>query len=235
MTIGHGPRRGIRIVGRFGTLAGAVLLASIIAAGIGWTIATWRSEGGLSATLLIDTIRSWGMWGVAGSIALMIAHSFLFFPSEILCIANGAVYGAFWGAVITWTGAMLAASIMFALVRRYGRPALDRILPAHQREKLDRWTLQSGAAALLAGRLIPLLAFNLVNCLAALTTIRWPTYLWVTGVGILPLTIILSLVGAYAVSTPPWAFAAFVAVAAISYPLLRRWGRRASLTVVDRR
>ena len=36
-------------------------------------------------------IRSWGGWGVGISIALMVAHSFLPFPAEILACANGMI------------------------------------------------------------------------------------------------------------------------------------------------
>ncbi len=73
-------------------------------------------------------IRSWGAWGVAGSIGLMTAHSFLPFPAEIIAVANGMVYGPLWGSAITWVGAMLGASMAFGLVRLLGRPFLFRML-----------------------------------------------------------------------------------------------------------
>jgi hypothetical protein len=41
----------------------------------------------------VALIRSWGPWGIAGSIGLMVAHSFLPFPAEIVALANGMVYG----------------------------------------------------------------------------------------------------------------------------------------------
>lgn len=50
--------------------------------------------------------------------------------------------------------------------------------------------------ALLIGRLIPVVAFNLLNYAAAMTHISWWTYIWATGLGILPLTILLNVFGA---------------------------------------
>jgi uncharacterized membrane protein YdjX (TVP38/TMEM64 family) len=140
-------------------------------------------------------IRSWGAWGVAASIGLMIAHSFLPFPAEVIALANGMVYGPLWGAVITWTGAMLGASTAFALGRAFGRPFVMRALSERHRRALERWTLRQGGAALLASRLVPVIAFNLINYAAALTPISWWTFLWATGLGILPLTILLSVLG----------------------------------------
>jgi len=40
------------------------------------------------------------------------------------------------------------------------------------------------------------IAFNLLNYAAALTNISWWTFIWATGLGILPLTILLNVFGA---------------------------------------
>ena len=56
--------------------------------------------------------------------------------------------------------------------------------------------------SLLIGRLIPLIAFNLINYAAALTEISWWTFLWATGIGILPLTILLNVVGNQMLTVP---------------------------------
>ena len=63
------------------------------------------AQHGISADMVEQTIRSWGAWGVLASIGLMVFHSFVPFPAELLAIANGMVYGPLWGTVITWTGA----------------------------------------------------------------------------------------------------------------------------------
>lgn len=143
----------------------------------------------------VALIRSWGGWGVLASITLMVAHSFLPFPSEVIALANGMVYGPLWGAVITWLGAMLGASATFGLVRWLGRPFVERFLAAESRERLNLWSHEYGGHALLMSRLIPLIAFNLINYAAALAGISWWTFLWTTALGILPLTILLAILG----------------------------------------
>jgi uncharacterized membrane protein YdjX (TVP38/TMEM64 family) len=72
---------------------------------------TGRLDGALEDTVAL--IRSWGAWGVVGSIGLMVAHSFVPFPAELLAIANGMVFGPIAGTVVTWVGAMLGAFAAF--------------------------------------------------------------------------------------------------------------------------
>jgi uncharacterized membrane protein YdjX (TVP38/TMEM64 family) len=159
---------------------------------------------------------------VAASIGLMIAHSFLPFPAEIIALANGMVYGPLWGAVITWIGAMLGASIAFGLVRALGRPFVMRLLSERRQAELAAWSRRRGGLALLIARLIPVIAFNLINYAAALTHISWWTFLWATGLGILPLTIVLAVLGDNVLELPMWFWLALGAAALVGWLAMRR-------------
>jgi uncharacterized membrane protein YdjX (TVP38/TMEM64 family) len=179
--------------------AGLGLLALVVAAFLG----IWLSGGdiaavvpsGLSADQVAARIRSWGGWGIAGSLVLMAAHSFVPFPAELVAIANGMVFGLVLGTAITWTGAMLGAVVAFALARWLGRPFVHAILPARHAAALDRWTARQGAGVLLISRFLPVVSFNLINYAAGLTAVSWWTFLWTTGLGILPLTFLMVLAG----------------------------------------
>lgn len=148
-----------------------------------------------SAQAIEETIRSWGMWGVLASIVLMIVHSFVPFPAELIAVANGMVYGPVWGTVITWTGAMLGAFLAFGLARTLGRPFVERMVTKGNRRLVDDWAYAQGGKLLLMGRLIPVISFNLINYAAGLTRISWWTFAWATGVGILPLTVLMVVMG----------------------------------------
>ncbi len=76
---------------------------------------------------------------------------------------------------------------------------------------------------MLASRLIPLIAFNLLNYGAALTAISWWTFLWATGIGILPLTILLAIIGDRALVLPLWAWIALGVFLLACWLALRRW------------
>jgi uncharacterized membrane protein YdjX (TVP38/TMEM64 family) len=149
----------------------------------------------LSVAAVERTIESWGMWGVAGAILLMVLHSFVPFPAEIVAMANGMLYGPLWGTVITWTGAMLGAYLAFGLARWLGRPFVLAMVASRHHEQLDDWMAHHGGGVLLLSRFVPVISFNLINYAAGLTAISWWTFTWATGLGILPLTFLMVLMG----------------------------------------
>ena len=174
-----------------------VLLAGLLVLGVGVTTAAvyFGAHYDLSVRAIKETILSWGAWGVVASIGLMVLHSFVPFPAELLAIANGMLYGRFWGVVVTWVGAMLGAFAAFGLARALGRPFVEAMVARRHWDALDEWTAAEGARLLLISRLIPVIAFNLINYAAGLTRIPWWTFAWATGVGILPMTTLMVLAG----------------------------------------
>jgi uncharacterized membrane protein YdjX (TVP38/TMEM64 family) len=180
---------------RGATVAGVGVVAAIVLAG--FAIAWWGLPPGfdLSGEAIANHVRSLGMWGHGAIVGLMVVHSFVPFPAEFVAAAAGICYGAVWGTVLTWTGAMIGAALSFGLTRRLGRPFAEAMLSERHRAKLDAWSADQGAAALLASRFIPVIAFNLINYAAGLTPVSWWTFLWTTGLGILPLTFLMVLMG----------------------------------------
>jgi uncharacterized membrane protein YdjX (TVP38/TMEM64 family) len=178
-------------------LKGGVLLCICLAAAIALAAVAFFLEWGPNLTIdeFVETIRSWGMWGVFGSIALMMIHSFVPFPAELLACANGMIYGPLWGTVITWTGAMLGAAIAFGLARKLGRPFVERMVARRNWDVLDDWAAVNGWQVVLISRFIPVIAFNLINYAAGLTRLTWWQFLWTTGLGILPLTFLMVVMG----------------------------------------
>ena len=216
------PQNSIPVSVRAGLVALLALILLIVA--VTWWL--WPEDfslgGAQTVEALVAQIRSWGHWAVLGSIALMVAHSFLPFPSEIITLANGMVFGPLWGSVVTWVGAMLGALSTFGLVRLLGRPFVHRMLSEQQLRRLAQWSAVSGGSALLIGRLIPLIAFNLLNYAAALTEISWWTFIWATGLGILPLTILLNVFGDRMLALQSWVWLALGAIALLIWLWVRR-------------
>ena len=201
-TPGDGPAPEPRALSRRIAIAAAVL-AAVLALGV--LLAVAELGGNLDVRVLAARIRGLGEWGHAAVIGLMVVHSFVPFPAEILALCAGVVYGTAWGSVLIWTGAMIGASLSFALARWLGQPFVNAVLGPVSRARLDGWTAQQGALALLVARFIPIIAFNLINYAAGLTRVSWATFLWTTGLGILPLTVLMVWMGASMMElTWPW-------------------------------
>lgn len=176
----------------------------------------------------VETIETFildlGIWGIAGAILLMVLHSFVPFPAELLAIANGMVFGPVLGVVVTWSGAMLGAIVAFALARLLGRPFVVRFVDAEKWRRFDAWLARDGWRVLVLARLAPIVAFNLVNYAAGLTAIGWWTFLWTTAIGILPATVTMVLVGDRLDQLQWWAWLLLLAaVVASGYWLRQRW------------
>jgi uncharacterized membrane protein YdjX (TVP38/TMEM64 family) len=199
-------------------MAGLLLLvAAAVAIGfaVDWSVDLDGIEG---------AIRSWGAWGVLASIMLMVLHSLIPFPAELVAIANGMVYGPFWGTAVTWAGAMLGALFAFGLARRLGRPFVRQLVARRAWHALDDWAAAEGGSLVLVARLVPVIAFNLINYAAGLSGMSLWTFTWSTGLGILPLTLIMVVMGDRIAVLPWWSWVgAAVAGAGLWYLLRRRF------------
>jgi uncharacterized membrane protein YdjX (TVP38/TMEM64 family) len=195
-------------------IAAVLVFVLIIALGIA---AWWNHTIELAPTAkgIEAEIRSWGHWAVAASIGLMVAHSLVPFPAEFVTFANGMLFGPVWGVAITWTGAMLGAALAFALARWFGRPFVNALMNERHRLAVDRWAKRQGIGVLLLSRLMPLISFNVINYAAGLTPVSWWTFLWTTGLGILPITTLLVVTGDQVWNGSGHAWIYLVAVAAV--------------------
>jgi uncharacterized membrane protein YdjX (TVP38/TMEM64 family) len=175
-----------------------------------------------SAERIQEAILSWGAWGVAASIALMIVHSFIPFPAEFIAFANGMAYGPVWGTVVTWVGAMLGAMLAFGITRKLGRPLVRRTMTGDKWRALDDWLARQGGNAVFISRFIPVISFNMVNYAAGLTPISWRTFAWTTGLGILPLTSLMVVLGNQSHHMPWPAWLVLLGAALALWPLAQR-------------
>lgn len=158
----------------------------------------WFMEDGadvFSGDAIAAYIKSWGIWGRVGVIGLMVAHSFIPFPAEFVAIAAGMSFGVLWGTVLTWTGAMIGGLLAFGIARKLGRPFVADVLTPHQLAKIDKGAAVTSVSAMIGVRMVPVIAFNLVNYGAGLTNVSWWRFTWTTAIGILPLTFLMAMIG----------------------------------------
>ncbi|HEU0223500.1 MAG TPA: VTT domain-containing protein [Paracoccaceae bacterium] len=207
-------------------LAAAIALVVLLAAGAAYAL--W--PGAFDLEGIKEVVCAPGLAGAAAIIALMILHCFLPFPAEIVALAAGACLGFWPGLASVWAGAMVGAQLSFELSRHLGRPFLMRLLSTRALARLDRWTDERGAAALLMSRFLPVIAFNLINYAAGLTSAGRLTFAWTTGLGILPVTVLTVWLGAEMRAMPEtWLLALAaggIALVLLGHWLVRRWRAR---------
>ena len=197
-----------------------VTVALTVAYALEVSVPEWPEA--FSARGIEETVLSWGAWGVAASIGLMVIHTFVPFPAEFVAIANGKIYGLLWGVVVTWTGAMLGAYVAFTLARAFGRPFVDRMVARRHWRRADEMLTRHGTAAVFVGRFFPVISFNLINWAAGLTGMSLWTFTWATGLGILPVTVLMVFLGDRMETIPWWGWILLLLGAFAMIPL-GRW------------
>jgi len=207
-------------------VAAVAALALAAAVALAWRALEARGidPSALTAAEVEEFVAAWQPWSWLGSIVLMVLHSFLPLPAEFIAIANGMLFGPYWGVAVTWIGAMLGAILAFGLARALGRPFLRWVVPPRQWARLEALPVRPGP--LLAIRLMPVVSFNLVNYAAGMLGVPWWTFLWTTALGILPLVVAMVVVGRELMAAPWWVWAGFAAASLILLAIPRLWRRK---------
>lgn len=157
-----------------------------------WTVIRAPQAERMQRLLAADT-----PWIPIVLVSLMILHTLVPVPAEILAVGAGIALGPVWGFITIWVGAMLGAYLGFWLARTFGQRFVRRWVAMHRLERVQHWLQQIDIPLLLAARLLPILSFNLINYALGLTPISWWQFTWTTGVGIVPGTVLMVAFGAY--------------------------------------
>ena len=101
------------------------------------------------------------------------ALTFIFLPwaGYPLNVASGALFGLFWGVILTAIGDTLGGCILYGLARWAGRPTVARILGEGRMGRVDRMLDRGlgGWRELLFFRVVVPIPYNLVSLAAGLT------------------------------------------------------------------
>ncbi len=143
-----------------------------------------------------EYIKSFGMLAPLVSIALMMFQSIAApLPAFVITFANAWIFGWVWGAIISWSGAMLGAVLCFYISKFYGRPAAEKFVGKKSLDMTDDFFKKYGEYAILIARLLPFISFDIVSYAAGLTGMSFWSFFWATGIGQLPATIVYSILG----------------------------------------
>lgn len=158
--------------------------------GVGWDSLA-RHQGQLT-----DWVRAHPIGAAAIYLAAYIATVALSLPqAALLTVSGGFLFGAVLGSALTVIGATIGASILLVVIRSAFAQTLDRHrhrIPQQVQTRLAR----DGFSYLLAIRLVPLFPFWIVNLASVVVGIRLAVFVPATLLGILPVTAVLSWIGA---------------------------------------
>lgn len=213
------PGQGVSLAARLIIAAMVVLMLCLVAG-------AWLLPDFVDAAAWTARIGDLGIWAAPILILLMILHNVVPLPAEMIALCAGAILGVVMGTLVVWTGAMIGAMLAFWLARRFGRTLAARHVSAERMSRFDRIFEAHGATGLLFVRLVPFIAFNLVNYAAGLTSVSWPVFIWTTALGILPMTVLATYAGANMIELKLPTLLALCALAIIGIVLNFWWKSR---------
>ena len=99
------------------------------------------------------------------------------------------------GFVVIWLGMTTAAIINFFIARKIGKSAIEKRFP-QVAEYMNIFAKKSGFESIVAGRAFSFFTFDIVSFAAGLTKIDFNTYLFASVLGIIPVAINYTILGA---------------------------------------
>jgi uncharacterized membrane protein YdjX (TVP38/TMEM64 family) len=174
-------------------------VALVAAALVIWAVEPLRTALGHVLHGDVDALQAQlhglGVWGGFVVVALILAHSVIFFPAEIVNATAGLAFG-FWVAfpivMVSW---VLSGLIAYWLGRIAGRPLAVRLAGEKRVAGAEQLIERSGAPALLLSRLVPFVPFSLVGYLAGAARVPLWRYTWTTFLGVMPITAAATYLG----------------------------------------
>src|SRR5688572_32054599 len=135
---------------------------------------------------LLRQLADLGIWGPVLFILLYVVAAITLAPAFLLTFSAGAVFGLWRGTLLTFVGASLGASAVFAVAAPLARSRVLRWIDRDPRvASTRRAVVRDSAWIMFLLRLSPLVPYTLLNYALALSGCMIRDYLW-TSVGVRP-------------------------------------------------
>ena len=144
----------------------------------------------LTPEALKQFLASAGLWAPVVFMVVYAVGVCLFVPGTLLTGLGAAIFGAYWGFVYVWIGAMVGASLAFFIGRTLGREFAASLI-GNRLKRYDDAIARNGFATVLYLRLV-YFPFTPMNFGMGLTKVTFLDYFFGTALGIIVGTFIFT-------------------------------------------
>ena len=144
----------------------------------------------LTAQALGNFLETAGFWAPVLFMLIYTVGVCVFLPGTLLTGLGAAIFGAYWGFLYVWIGAMFGASAAFFIGRTLGREFAASLI-GDKLKKYDDGIERNGFATVLYLRLV-YFPFTPMNFGMGLTKVHFRDYFFGTGLGIIVGTFIFT-------------------------------------------
>ena len=144
---------------------------------------------------LVTQLAGLGAWGPVLFIGMYVVAAITLAPAFLLTFSAGAVFGLWRGTLLTYVGAVLGASAVYAVAAPLARWRVLRWIDRDPRVAATRRAVVKDSAWIMfLLRLSPLVPYNLLNYALALSGVTFRDYL-LASFGMIPAIIMYSYYG----------------------------------------
>lgn len=209
----------------------AGLLGLLALAGAGMLLFDYSVGTVLDPEAIRETVEAFGIFAPVAFVALQVAQVvFAPIPGQVLAMAGGYVFGPVLGTAYSLLGATIGSAIAFWLSRRFGRPAVERLVHPDTLATFDGFLGDHGRLAVFLVFLLPGLPDDALCFVCGLTPIPLRSLVVLSFLGRIPGYALLALAGGrFATHRPIEAALILVVVSVIA--ILGYWQRERILTI----
>ncbi len=149
------------------------------------SLLTFRFMKNLSLQQLKAAIESLGGMAPVVFILMCAVRGVVFIPCGLLSALGGLLFGPLFGTVFTLIGLTVGAVITFYLARVLGKSWAERTL-GHKYDRYEGYISKDSFYSIFLMRVVPILPFDVVSCMAGISRARVDKYILATLIGSLP-------------------------------------------------
>ncbi|MYL35034.1 TVP38/TMEM64 family protein [Pontibacillus yanchengensis] len=153
-----------------------------------------RFELNIGKEAIKDFILSFGVWGPLIFFLLYALGPIVFFPTSVMSLAAGLVYGVFPGVIYILLGATGAAATGYVMARYFG----DSLLKFHTfkwSDQIYEKVQERGFLYVLVLRLIPIMGFDILSYISGIARVKFGSFILASFLGMMPGTFAYAFLG----------------------------------------
>lgn len=136
-----------------------------------------------------------GPYGPSAVVAAHIAQVLAAPVPPVTAVVSGLLYGPLEGALYSLIGASIGSIVAILIARRYGRPAVERLLSAETLSRFDAYAERTGYLPFIVLFVLPGFPDDALCFIAGLTTLDWRELAFIASLGRIPGILMLTTTG----------------------------------------
>lgn len=161
---------------------------------LAFALTIFLNRSAITEESLNTVLDGLGVWAPLVFILIYCLAPVLFFPPTLLTVLGGFIFGPWWTALYVFIGGSIGAGLAFLVGRYLAQEWVEKNAKG-MLAKIKTGVEEGGWRYVAVSRLIPVMPFTILNFAFGLTRMPLRTYIWSSGVFMMPGTLVYAYMG----------------------------------------